>query len=120
MKNNIELSVVLPCYSEKGNIPLIAYHFSKIISQREDIEVILVNNSSTDGSHKEFAKLQDFKIVEVPVGNGRLLCWTHADIQIDPNDILKALKIYKENAVIKGKRKNRRLMEAFFTFVFYP
>lgn len=130
MKNNIELSVIVPCYNERENIPLIASHFSKIMSKREDIEVILVNNGSNDGSSEEFAKLQGFKIVEVPVNkgygfgilsglneaNGRLLCWTHADMQTNPNDILKALEIYEENTIIKGKRKNRRLMEAFFTF----
>ena len=45
----MKLSVVVPCYNEENNIPLILERFGKLI-KREDIEVILVNNGSTDNS----------------------------------------------------------------------
>ena len=45
----IKLSVVVPCYNEEENIPLILARFDEVID-RNDVEVILVNNGSTDGS----------------------------------------------------------------------
>ena len=51
LKNFKMLSVVVPCYNEEGNIPLIVSKFDKILSETsEDIEVILVNNGSSDDS----------------------------------------------------------------------
>lgn len=130
--NNVELSIIVPCYNEQQNIPLIVEHFKKIVNTRKDIEIILVNNGSTDKSHIEFAKLkhENFKIVELPQNkgygygitaglneaSGKLLSWTHADMQTNPLDVIKALDAYEENCIVKGKRKNRRLIESFFTF----
>ena len=47
----IKLSIVIPCYNEEKNIFLILEKFSKIIL-RNDIEVLFVNNGSTDNSEK--------------------------------------------------------------------
>ena len=44
-----KLSIVVPCYNERENIPLILERFKETIAHRQ-IEVILVNNGSTDGS----------------------------------------------------------------------
>ena len=43
----MKLSVVIPCYNESKNIPLILDSLKNIIDGKE-IEVILVNNGSTD------------------------------------------------------------------------
>ena len=43
----MKLSVVVPCYNEADNIPLLLEKFSAVIT-RQDIEVILVDNGSTD------------------------------------------------------------------------
>ena len=48
-----KLSIIIPCYNEKNHIPLILSHFAAVIETRP-IEVILVNNGSTDGSEKIF------------------------------------------------------------------
>lgn len=52
----MKLSIVVPCYNEEENIPLILERFEEIIEQK-DIEVILVNNGSTDNSAQILADL---------------------------------------------------------------
>lgn len=132
----IKLSIVVPCYNEEKNIPLILDRFDSIIN-RDDIEVILVNNGSTDNSVKILKKiLPNYKFattvkVEVNQGygfgiltglriaKGEYIGWTHADMQTDPNDVIKALNIIeKENAnniFVKGNRKGRPFFDQFFT-----
>ncbi|MBI3465390.1 MAG: glycosyltransferase [Planctomycetes bacterium] len=51
----MQLSIVVPCYNEQDNIPLIFERFRTVLSGREQIEVLLVNNGSTDGSAGVFA-----------------------------------------------------------------
>lgn len=45
----MKLSIVVPCYDEAENIPLILKRFSDVIT-RDDVEVVLVDNGSTDHS----------------------------------------------------------------------
>ena len=130
----------MPFYNEEDNIPLIITELKKITDTRVGIEIILVNNGSTDNSKKifqeELKKIDDafFKVVNISKNegyghgilaglvkaNGKLLSWTHADMQTDPLDVVKALDLYKSSKesrlIIKGKRKNRKLSESFFTF----
>ncbi len=133
----IKLSIVVPCYNEEKNIPLILSRFNDVIS-RNDIEVILVDNGSTDNSEGVLSKLLPkypfAKTVKVDVNQGygygilqglniavgEYIGWTHADMQTDPNDVIKALEIIeKENCdkiFVKGNRKGRPLFDVFFTF----
>jgi glycosyltransferase involved in cell wall biosynthesis len=135
-----QLSVVLPCYNEEANLSALLERLDKLAEADSSIEILLVNNGSTDGSgqvfEKELAKRNKdvFKIVTVPVNKGYgygikqgllqastpILSYTHADRQTDPMDLLKALKIYQEqkqdNLLIKGYRKNRKISEAFFSY----
>jgi len=133
----IKLSIVIPCYNEEKNIPLILNRFSEVIS-RDDIEVILVNNASIDDSQNviddlienySFARsitLDDNRgygngiLRGLEVTKGEFLGWTHADMQTDPNDIVKALQLIEENGgnknlYIKGLRKRRPFLDSFFT-----
>ena len=131
----MKLSVVVPCYNEEQNIPLILKRFGEITT-RDDIEVILVDNGSTDHSARVLAELLPkysfarTTKVEVNQGygygilqglkecKGEYIGWTHADMQTDPADILKALAIIeKENGLVfvKGNRKGRPLFDVFFT-----
>ena len=50
----MRLSIVVPCYNEAENIPLILHRFSEVVTS--DIEVVLVNNGSTDESVTIFEK----------------------------------------------------------------
>ncbi|CEF54255.1 glycosyltransferase family 2 protein [Acetobacter ghanensis] len=134
------LSIVIPCYNEAGNIPLIFRRLRETLGTRQDVEIILVDNGSGDTSpavfEQEMATHADprFRVVRVPVNQGYgygitqglaaaqgdVLAWTHADMQTDPKDVLTAFDLYQSLPpalrIIKGKRRNRRLLEALFTF----
>lgn len=133
-----ELSIVVPCYNEAGNIPLIIAEFSKLLDANPGLEVILVDNGSTDNSQiilKEHLPAgKNFVIAKVDENqgygygilfglqhaSGKVLAWTHADMQTDPADVLVAYKKYQEAndemAFVKGARKERKLLEAFFSW----
>ena len=69
----IKLSIIIPCYNEEKNISLILERFNKIIV-RNDIEVLFVNNGSTDNSEQVFNKLISnysfAKIIKVDINQG--------------------------------------------------
>jgi glycosyltransferase involved in cell wall biosynthesis len=134
------LSVVLPCYNEQDNLPALFERLDKLAETNKHVEIILVNNGSTDNSAQIFNKELEkrstsyFRVVHVPVNKGygfgileglrvakaKVLSYTHADRQTDPLDVLKALEIFqKQNnpeLLIKGFRKNRKAGEAFFSY----
>lgn len=134
---DIKLSVVVPCYDEAENIPLILNRF-RTVMKREDIEVVLVDNGSSDSTQDVLAKLlpeypfargihvkvnqgYGYGIVQgLRACRGKFVGWTHADMQTDPADLLRALDIIeknhdKENIFVKGNRKGRPLFDQFFT-----
>ncbi len=132
----MKLTVVVPCYNEQDNIPLILERFSETIGKR-NIEVIIINNGSTDDSQEVIDKLLPnytfAKTVLVPVNqgygygilqglkaaDGDFIGWTHADMQTDPNDISRAYDLIKKKrkmkVYIKGQRKERPAFDSFFT-----
>ena len=133
----IKLSIIIPCYNEEKNISLILERFNKIIV-RNDIEVLFVNNGSTDNSEQVFNKLISnysfAKIIKVDINQGygfgitsglkevkgEFIGYTHADMQTDPSDVLKALEIIEKqedpmNCYVKGDRKGRPIFDQIFT-----
>ncbi|SCW85527.1 Glycosyltransferase involved in cell wall bisynthesis [Paenibacillus tianmuensis] len=133
----VKLSVVVPCFNEEKNIPLIFSKFDEVI-KRDDIEVILVNNGSKDNSeailNELLPKYHFARTVKVEVNQGygfgiltglqyakgEFLGWTHADMQTDPHDVVKALEILETSpsphkTYVKGERKNRPRFDQFFT-----
>lgn len=133
----MKLSIIVPCYNESKNIPLILEKFSSVID-RNDVEVILVNNGSTDNSEEIInsllPKFNFARCVKVEVNQGygfgitsglneakgEFIGYTHADMQTDPADSLKALDIIEkqatpQNTYVKGDRKGRPLFDQFFT-----
>ncbi len=133
----MKLSIVVPCYNEAKNIPLILSSFEKVI-HRDDVEVVLVNNGSTDDSKAVFGDLVPkytfARLVDVPENKGygfgilsgledakgKFIGWTHADMQTDPSDVIKALEIIEkepdeQNIYVKGDRKGRPFFDQFFT-----
>ena len=133
----MRLSVIVPCYNEEENIPLILEKFKGAI-RSEEMEVILVDNGSTDGTAALLERLlPDYpfaRTVKVPINQGYgygilrglneakgdFLGWTHADMQTDPADVIKVYKIlgkksWDKNVYVKGNRKGRGLFDQFFT-----
>jgi glycosyltransferase involved in cell wall biosynthesis len=131
----VKLSLIIPCYNEAANLPLLLKRCSTLVDEA-NIEVIFVDNGSTDNSKEVFQSLlpsyPHCRTILVPVNQGYgfgiltglkaaqgdILAWTHADMQTDPKDILKGLEFFKlhgYNIFVKGRRINRPLADTFFT-----
>ena len=134
-----DLSIIFPCYNESENL-LSLLNKLKIIVKKNinlSIEFVIVNNGSTDNSadiiRNNFDK-KNFKIINIKknigYGNGilkgafnasgRIIAWTHSDMQCSPNDVIRLykrfkLKLLKTDCVVKGLRKNRPLFDNIFT-----
>ena len=134
------LSVIFPCYNESSNIVGIISSIKSALQGRNDVEIILVDNGSTDstpqvmeqalqGEHnKQFKTLRIEKnigyghgIMEgVRIASGEVIAWTHADLQTDPADVLEAYKIFIDhpeypNCILKGRRVGRNPLDTLFT-----
>jgi glycosyltransferase involved in cell wall biosynthesis len=130
----MKLSLIIPCYNEAANLPLLLDRCAFLGT--EDIEVILVDNGSTDNSSEVLQNLlpsyPHCRSVRVPVNQGYgfgilsglraaqgdLLAWTHADMQTDPKDVLRGLELFNTHGnsiYVKGKRIRRPLADVFFT-----
>lgn len=132
-----KFSIVVPCYNEEKNVPLVVEKFSKAI-KRDDMQVVLVDNGSKDNSAKIMKQLQKkhtfIKIVTVTVNqgygfgilsglkeaDGEYIGRTHADLQTDPKDVMKAFTIiekehFPKDIYIKGWRKKRPLFDQVFS-----
>lgn len=133
-----KLSIIVPCYNEEKNIPLILERFESVLKDLNTIEVVLVNNGSTDSSEEIFEQLcpkypfikrtrvmvnqgYGYGILQgLNVATGEYLGWTHADMQTDPNDVVRAYQNleknnFPEDVFIKGNRQGRSWFDEFFT-----
>lgn len=131
----MKFSLVIPCYNESANLPLLLERCQKLLS-KADVEVILVDNGSTDETPQVLAKLLPAYVgcrsvrVDVNKGygygivsglraaKGEILGWTHADMQTDPHDALDALDLFSQfgpELFVKGKRYGRPLADQLFT-----
>lgn len=136
----VELSVVVPCYNEAANLPRLIGRFREVLHDAPGIELVLVDNGSTDGSadvfRAELAKPENAfaRIVTVPVNQGygfgivsglrtargRFLGWTHADLQTDPADIVRGFsellgQADADRCILRGCRVGRNWFDAAFT-----
>ena len=135
--NTFELSIVIPCFNEAENISLLIQKLKTI--QNKNIEVILVNNGSSDNTanvlSEELSNEEQFlKSISIDhnigYGHGIMTCikealgdviaWTHADLQTDPTDVINAYSEFTENpdyenCILKGKRIGRNMFDTFFT-----
>lgn len=131
------LSIIIPCYNEARNLPLLLDAFSQV-NFSQQIEVILVENGSSDESANLLKSLSPSYpflktiylsqnegygggiIRGLSEAKGNFIAWTHADLQIQPADFLNVLKLLKEknfskNIFIKGTRQGRSYFDQFFT-----
>jgi glycosyltransferase involved in cell wall biosynthesis len=137
----VRFSVVLPCYNEAENIPLLLERYARVWPD-EPMELILVDNGSTDHTarvmEEELARpCHSFaRRVTVPVNQGyghgimqglkeargEIVGFSHADMQCSPEDVFSAYRLLKsrpgpEKAMVKGKRQNREPGPAVVTLV---
>jgi len=135
------LSIVIPCYNESPNLKALTAKCFEVVKNNAGVEVILVDNGSTDDSPAVMKNLlqqynqPDLRTHRVPVNKGYgygiteglnaakgdYLCWTHADLQTDLNDCLIAYQLIKGKksgySVVKGRRKGRSLFDVMFTWL---
>lgn len=134
----MKFSIVIPCYNEAENIPLILKSFSDALVGREGVEVILVNNNSTDNTAVVLLKLSPLypfvKTVFEPVPGygsaivsglrtavGDFIGWTHGDMQTSPADVIRVFDVLgnekdSKGRYFKGRRLGRPVVDRFFTF----
>ncbi len=134
----MKLSIIIPCYNEGENLPKLLIAYAESIS-RSDIEILLVNNGSTDNTAEILTQLlpkyESFlKVLTVPINQGyghgiitglkaatgEFIGWTHGDLQTPPKDVLHGLALIEQNGnrpdlYIKGRRTDRPVFDQFFT-----
>jgi len=134
----IDYSLIIPFFNEEKNIPLVIKRIKKIYKKSKNLEFILINNGSNDNSEIVFKKnlnkkdkrIKYFKIKKnigygygikygLKKSKGRYVGWTHSDMQTDPIDILKAIKVINlkkdKKIFVKGKRQERSFKQSFQT-----
>ena len=135
-----QLSIVIPCFNEAQNITKVLQKLKNLLNQKSFLtEVLIVDGGSTDQTPKELQEAfkdldpQKFKLIlmenrrgyghDIMYGLsqacGDVLSWTHADLQTDPEDVIRAFDLYSnmdEDVFVKGLRQNRQWLESFFTF----
>ena len=128
-----KLSIVIPCYNEEKNIPELMRRINDLKSHHL-LTFIIVNNGSTDNTRDVLSSYKNYdnvEIIEVSKNKGygygilsglkkantEYIGWTHADLQTNPKDSLLAIDLLgrHKDMFIKGKRRGRPIMDAFFT-----
>jgi glycosyltransferase involved in cell wall biosynthesis len=131
----MRFSLVIPCYNEAENIPLLLARCNDLL-RRPGVEVVLVDNGSTDGTADVLSEIlpryprcrsihvknnqgYGFGILSgLDAASGSIVGWTHADMQTDPQDALRGLELferYGDNILVKGRRYGRPLADVAFT-----
>jgi len=131
----MKFSLIIPCYNEAANIPLLLER-CKAMTCFSDIEIILVDNGSTDGSAivlenllPQYPGCRSIRVEQnqgygfgiltgLRAAKGKIIGWTHADMQTDPQDALRGLELFEKygsNIFVKGRRRGRPLADVAFT-----
>ena len=131
----MKFSLIIPCFNEAANLPLLLER-CRALGAQDGIEVILVDNGSTDDSRAVLERLlptyPGCRSVRVEVNQGYgfgilsglraargdILGWTHADMQTDPQDALAGLAYFgtePDRVFVKGRRYGRPAMDVLFT-----
>ncbi len=135
------LSVVLPCYNEEKNLPLILAGYAQAAPKGLDWELVLVDNGSTDGSaaalrellaqpgYAGFARSVKVELNQgygfgmergLRAARGETLAFSHADMQCHPKAVFEAYSALKSlgpgaKAIVKGRRQGREWAKQLIT-----
>lgn len=124
----MKISIVLPIFNEKENIPILYKELNTVLSSlKKDYEIIAVNDASKDGSLMELKSIASgdpkLKIISFRYNSGQTAAMSagikHAtgdiiipmdsDLQNDPKDIPRFIeKINEGYDVVSGWRKDRK------------
>ena len=139
------LSLVIPCFNEPENIPLLIDQLKGIVTSLPfELEVIIVDGCSDDSTPQileaEFKNLnpKNFKLILQTERKGygydivaglktakhNIFAWTHSDMQTDINDVVSGFNLYQSlleqdkfaKILVKGRRIGRPLLDAILTY----
>ncbi|MHA1597592.1 MAG: glycosyltransferase family 2 protein [Alphaproteobacteria bacterium] len=133
----MKLSLVIPCYNEAANLPLLVDRCVEV-ARGNDLEVVFVDNGSVDETPDVLSRLtggHDFArtvrleqnqgygggiLAGLRAAKGDILSWTHADMQTDPGDAITGLGMFAassapERLFVKGRRYGRPFFDVVFT-----
>ena len=131
----MKYSLIIPCFNEEKNLFLLIEKILLLLKNKE-IQIVLVNNGSKDKSHEMISKRKiqnkNFKYVRLyenkgygygiiqglNAADGKIIGWTHADLQTNPMDFLNAIKLINNDkeTFVKGKRYGRSFVDYLLTF----
>lgn len=136
----MDFSIVVPCYNESQNLARLAESFSQAIGTTSGVELLLVNNGSTDDSSvrlkdicsdPRYAFIRPMTVTKnqgygfgilsgLATAKGEYLAWTHADLQTDPNDVLLGwqkliVSSDPKRSILRGVRSGRPMIDVAFT-----
>ena len=135
----MKYSIVIPCYNEEKNLPDLIDSL-KSFPDKYDVQFILVENGSVDGSRNYMRSIEDQVMPKIQfvwedqnqgygygiqqglkVAEGDYAGWIHADMQMNPHDLTKFfdyLESYgkEEKLFLKGYRRNRKMVEYAFSY----
>ena len=132
----MNFSLIIPCYNEGENLPILIKKYKKFLDNKKN-ELILINNGSTDHTNnilKKFLKINNLRVIKIKknigfgnglkkglsVAKGEYFIYSHADLEVNPRDIIKSINICLQNKIlskifIKGNRINK--LKNHWTFV---
>lgn len=134
----MKYSIIIPCYNEKDNIDNLISRITPL-QRKYDLEYVLVENGSKDGSREYFKEniekhYPGINVAYVDVNQGYgyglqqgmkvttgdYVGWIHADLQMPPEELIQFFdEIEKHEAgeklFLKGRRTNRSAFDRFFT-----
>jgi glycosyltransferase involved in cell wall biosynthesis len=126
------LSIVIPIYNEEENIQILHEKLKEVLDSLEkEYEILFVDDGSTDRTLSILEEIQakDKRVIVLSLrrnfgqtaafaagfdfARGDVIITLDSDLQNDPADIPKLLKLIKDNDLVSGWRKKRK--DPFFT-----
>lgn len=116
------ISIVITAYNEEGDISNLLNSFTKINYPKNKLEIIVVDDGSTDNTRKILMKYKNIKIIKGPhkgMGNARNLGWRNskgdiiifidADMVLHKDYVKEIAKKFQEDKNIDGVEGNEKL-----------
>ncbi len=133
----MKLSLVIPCYNEAANLPILVPR-CRAVCEAGDNEVVLVDNGSSDFTpailKDLLAGVRGIRHVRIEqnmgygfgilcglrAARGDILAWTHADLQTDPLDAVRGLSLFDKASdptrlFVKGRRRDLSIADTILT-----
>ena len=119
------LSILIPVFNEEESLQLLFDELKRDFENNQSIEVIFINDGSSDGSQKliekEIVNHSTWKLINlyrnygksvalqsgIDIASGELIATLDADLQDDPKELINLVSELKNDDVIVGWKKNR-------------